>query len=76
MADLRLGGIWTDGLIDRLIFEQGAYWKGAALVAIGVLTLWRPSGGMIRLPMLLERRPRVSGAPRPIWAKRRRPSGD
>lgn len=34
MADFRLGGMWTDGLTDRLIFEQGAYWKGAALVAI------------------------------------------
>lgn len=40
MADLCLGGIWTDGLIDRPIFEQGAYWKGAAMAAIA---FW-PSG--------------------------------
>ena len=34
MADLRLRGMGTDGLIDRPIFEQGAYSKGAAMVAI------------------------------------------
>ena len=77
MADLRLGGMWTDGLIDRLIFEQGAYWTGAALAQsrfdpMASVRWHDPASDAIGAPSALIGRATAQRGQK----RQRRPSGD